>query len=345
MDGSKVTVKDGRFGVYVNWKKINANMPSEYLQEPTTIPLETAWDLILAKGGGGKSGATAKEKGPVLPPAPKRPKSAYLYFCAAKRPEAAKVASSLGDISKELARLWAETADQEAGRKEYADLAAADKIEYEKRKQSWKLECDDILAKAPKKTRSSNKKGTSNAAKKANLPKRPLSAYFHFCAEKRLEVSKSASSLGDISKALGRMWKETTDRQKFDDLAASDKERYEAEKIKLLRGDEKSQVKPKQKVANIKMPAPTKQNNGVRTPKTASPIKTKSPRAPSAYMLFCAEHRQKASLDESGKKRSFGETTKKLAELWRNCDPQLRATFEQTAAEAKETLAMEQVPF
>ena len=43
-------------------------------------------------------------------------------------------------------------------------------------------------------------------------------------------MSSKAASLGETSKELARMWAETTDRTKYEQLAAADKERYEREK-------------------------------------------------------------------------------------------------------------------
>jgi len=70
--------------------------------------------------------------------------------------------------------------------------------------------------------------------KDVNAPKRNLSAYFLFCAEERDRVKTSTPnlSLGDTAKELGRRWAacDQTTKQKFEKLAAKDKERYEREK-------------------------------------------------------------------------------------------------------------------
>ena len=44
VEGGKLTVRDGRFGVYLNWKKVNAKMPAEYVDEPTSIPKEVRYN-------------------------------------------------------------------------------------------------------------------------------------------------------------------------------------------------------------------------------------------------------------------------------------------------------------
>ena len=72
-DGGKITVRDGRYGPYVNYGKINATLPKG--KDPAGITVEEALALIAekaAKGGksakGGKvarSGKTAAKKKPA----------------------------------------------------------------------------------------------------------------------------------------------------------------------------------------------------------------------------------------------------------------------------------------
>ena len=76
---------------------------------------------------------------------------------------------------------------------------------------------------------------TSVKAKKdPNRVKRAKSAYFFFCDDKRKEVqlANPGKGMGDISKALGALWKELSeeDRQKYNDQHEDDVQRYEDEK-------------------------------------------------------------------------------------------------------------------
>ena len=72
-DGGVITVRDGRYGPYVNWAKVNATLPKG--KDPQSVTMEEALGLIAEKAGkGGKkktSSATAKSK-----KAPARKKSA-----------------------------------------------------------------------------------------------------------------------------------------------------------------------------------------------------------------------------------------------------------------------------
>jgi DNA topoisomerase-1 len=53
-DGGKITVRDGRYGPYVNWGKVNATLPKG--TDPQSIELGKALELIAAKAGSAKGG-------------------------------------------------------------------------------------------------------------------------------------------------------------------------------------------------------------------------------------------------------------------------------------------------
>lgn len=62
--GGKITVRDGRYGAYVNFGKINATLPKG--KDPQTVTMDEAVALIAekeAKGGGGKKPFRGKKKG------------------------------------------------------------------------------------------------------------------------------------------------------------------------------------------------------------------------------------------------------------------------------------------
>jgi hypothetical protein len=312
-DGSMVTVKSGRFGMYINWEKVNAKMPAEYLDDPSELPLDEAWSLIEEKAG--SMPATKKKSGAKasldLPPAPKRPLSAYLHFCSDKRPSI--TAKSLGATSKELARLWAETPEEH--RLPYIVLAEASKKEYEEKKSQWQKACQEMLDKNGKKQPKQSKGSRQTTA--SSSPKRPKSAYLFFCAEKRAEVSQQWQSLGDISKELARLWAATnaSDRKQCEEMAAADKHRYEKEKME---------------------DKPTTSSKKARSSRVATKKKvTTKKRGLSAYLLFCAEHRKKI-VDDDGNKLPLGETTKRLANMWNECDENTRARFVAEAEQQKQ---------
>lgn len=65
-DGGTVTVRDGRYGPYVNWGKVNATLPKG--KEPISVTLEEALVLISAKSAAPKKG----RKAPIKKAAPKK---------------------------------------------------------------------------------------------------------------------------------------------------------------------------------------------------------------------------------------------------------------------------------
>jgi DNA topoisomerase-1 len=78
-DGGTVTVKEGRYGPYVNWGAVNATLPRG--MTPDSVTLEQALDLIRAR----LASAPAKGKGSIRKPAATKPDGA-------KKPAARKTA-------------------------------------------------------------------------------------------------------------------------------------------------------------------------------------------------------------------------------------------------------------
>lgn len=131
MEGSLVRVKSGRYGHYINWRKVNAKLPAQYAANPQDLPLDEAWSIIHQRSQGSKSSKSQTKAESKDRARPKRPKSSYLFFCQEMRPQLSTKGRSLAETSKELARLWAEAED----RKPYDDLAAADRTRYEQEKE------------------------------------------------------------------------------------------------------------------------------------------------------------------------------------------------------------------
>jgi DNA topoisomerase-1 len=73
-DGGKVTVRDGKYGPYVNHEKVNATLPKG--KDPMSVTLEEALVLIAeraAKGGGKRPARkTAAKSGAAKKPAAKK---------------------------------------------------------------------------------------------------------------------------------------------------------------------------------------------------------------------------------------------------------------------------------
>lgn len=307
-------VKNGRFGKYISWKKTNVKLPVDYTED-NMISLEEAWALVCEKTGGTPLPQKGSEtvKTTDLPPPPKRPPSAYLLFCSDRREKIKEKKLSLGDSSKMLSKMWSELTEEERAR--FDAEAAVWKREYEREKVEWEDKCQRLTQDEPTQ-RKAKPMGGPRSSTATHTPKRPKSAYQFFCAEKRPEVSASVQTLGEVSKELARLWKGTTDRTKYEDLAAEDKARIEEENA-----------------------GQSPQNGAAPARKTGQKSSPKPRRAPSAYMLFCKASRDNI-VDEDGNRLPLGETTKRLASMWNSCDAETRQKFEQMALEEKERLAL-----
>ena len=79
--GLAITVRDGRYGPYVNWGKVNATLPKG--KDPASVTLEDALALIAEKGGSAKK--PARRAAPAKAAAKKSAKAAPKAAPAAKR--------------------------------------------------------------------------------------------------------------------------------------------------------------------------------------------------------------------------------------------------------------------
>lgn len=74
--------------------------------------------------------------------------------------------------------------------------------------------------------------------------KKPLSAFFHYCAEQRPaeKLLNPNASAGEITKSISDSWKNLSDeeKKKFLDLALADKERYE--KVRVVKTTEAHEI-------------------------------------------------------------------------------------------------------
>ena len=192
------------------------------------------------------------------PNAPKRGKSAYIFFCAAKRSDVKEKLgedASLPEISKILGSLWSKikVSTKQADKKELAGFEAEaiqDTARYENEMSSYVRPNDDEQEKKGKKD--------------PDAPKRGKSGYIFFCSAKRLDVKEELgedAKTTEITSRLGELWTELkNDESRGEELAlylqmaTDDKERYVAEKADYTLNDssEESDSKVAKKPATKK---------------------------------------------------------------------------------------------
>lgn len=174
--------------------------------------------------------------------------SSYAFFVQKTKEDFKKKNPSkslvFAEFSKSCSEQWKKMGDDE--KKKFVQMAEKDKKRYDQEMSRY------VPPKGGKPAR--------KAKKDPNAPKRALSAFFLYCGEERQKVRASLpadSTVGDISKELGKKWKalSETAKQKYVNLAAKDKLRYEKE-IKAYKakggaatpGDTRKTVKTKKHV-------------------------------------------------------------------------------------------------
>ena len=208
---------------------------------PNTSDLEEQ----AVKKKGKKSSKRKKD-----PNAPKRGKSAFIFFCAEKR---SSVKEELGDDAKatdvtvRLGELWRELKEDEDRVQEfkvYNDLAAKDKARFESEMENYVAppSDDDFETKVPvakgkkKKVNDSSddekkpsddeddllveedkpiKKSTKKSSNKKSSVKK-LTGYTYFCRENRADVKDDNPEMSavEITKQLAKLWKELSEEEK-----------------------------------------------------------------------------------------------------------------------------------
>lgn len=99
-EGGSITVRDGRYGPYVNWGKVNATLPKG--KDPASVTLEEALQLITEKAGSSKS-----KKAPARKASAGAEKKA-----SAKKPTAKKAPAKAKSTAKPKAKSKAEAVEE-----------------------------------------------------------------------------------------------------------------------------------------------------------------------------------------------------------------------------------------
>ncbi|XP_041964527.1 high mobility group protein B2a [Alosa alosa] len=153
--------------------------------------------------------------------------------------------------------------------------------------------------------------------KDPNKPRGKTSSYAFFVQTCREEHKKkhpgTSVNFTEFSKKCSERWKgmSAKEKGKFEDMAKTDKVRYDREM--------KTYVPPKGAVGKM-----GKRKKDPNAPK----------RPPSAFFVFCSDHRAKIKGENPG--ISIGDIAKKLGVMWSNITPQEKKPYEQKALKLKE---------
>jgi len=148
----------------------------------------------------------SKTKYKKAPQAPRRFKSAYIFFSTTKHKEIREELRTKGivekttNIAKLVSQAWKKLSADE--RDEWEGIAQQDKIRFEVEKSlytgPWKVPAEKRSQKDP------------------NAPKRPMSAFLAYSHAKRSSVKIKSPGMNnaEISRFLARMWKEAPEEDK-----------------------------------------------------------------------------------------------------------------------------------
>jgi len=159
------------------------------------------------------------------PNAPKRPLCAFMCFSNDMRSQVMLENPNFGvghrgEIVKELGRRWA-VADTET-RQKYTEIANQDKERFGREKSEYQM------------SPYAGGYRMKRAKKDPSAPKRNLPAFMWFSSEERPKVTLEipGGRVSEIAKELGRRWAlaDVDTRAKFEEMAITDKQRYEKEK-------------------------------------------------------------------------------------------------------------------
>jgi len=176
--------------------------------------------------------------------APKRPRSAYILYCAEKRNEAkadhpdAKPA----ELMKILGDLWNQL--PAAKKVEFTEKAKEDKQRYSEQMKNYTPPEPDSDDDAPPSKRSRGKRGKKK--RDPSEPKRPPSAYLIYGQKIRDQIKVEFPDLksSEIMQKIGERWQKLTEDEKkpYNDDAATGKARYESQKAeyKAKKDDERA---------------------------------------------------------------------------------------------------------
>ena len=284
------------------------------------------------------------------PNAPKRGKSAYLFFCSDYRD---KVKAELGeeskatDVTRELGLRWnalkdSKKASDKKSLAEYERAAAEDKSRYDSEKAEY-VSPEDFDDGAPRRR---------GGKKTVNIgPKRAKSAYLYFCSDYRDKVRSENPTFQatKITSELGRLWnllKEDKSRKEELDMyearALEDKNRYDLEKNNVDKNSvnklnrvliSKETVLENDLEDDEELVEENEDNNQTSAQHTNESLVKKEKKsgksslssANNGYQAYCAAHR--SELKAQHPKSKAADITKMLSKQWKKLSEEDKQTW------------------
>jgi len=232
-------------------KKLRADLEKKDAEngalQDTIAELANALDgLNLVKTTAPTPSTTTDKKGKKDKDAPVPNKTAYKFFCdSTPKKDGADMRLVWKDVAPELRQVFTNLAEADKARFQrentaYNEEKVALEMYKKKKKEDHAMEFYEahLKAQAALEKIETDKKG-KKAKKDPEAPKRSLSSYMYFTTDKRESVTKANADASptQIMTILGGLWNNLekgkngkNGTKKYDNLAAKDKVRYEAEK-------------------------------------------------------------------------------------------------------------------
>lgn len=160
------------------------------------------------------------------PNKPKGVKSAYIFFSEFEKKECEKRHEEVNftEHSKNCGSKWKELDDE--AKTPFVKQSEKDRKRYEREMEDYNPPSDsDSEEERPKKKKKKEKD--------PNAPKKNVTAYFHFAAEKRPGIKAKNPDMGVtvIAQRIGELWRalQPEDKIPYEQIAIKDKARYQKE--------------------------------------------------------------------------------------------------------------------
>jgi hypothetical protein len=265
--------------------------------------------------------------------APKKCKTAYLFFCIEQRPVLKENNKKLSatEITSKLGEQW-------------KTLSAKAKVKYEKMSQQDKVRYDEEMKSYTPPATSDEDEKPKRSKKDRTGPKRPLSAYMFFCKEQRDVIKQEHPDMNgkDVTSELGRRWKELSeeDKKPFLKKQESDKARYTSEKGGST---ESAPVAPATQATPAKpAKAPAKGKKGAeqtppsKAPPAKAPAKGKKGKVEQTPGFKKFSEEQKEALAETNPDWAVRKVNAEIVSRWNNLSDEERNEYDVAVAEDNE---------